>query len=181
MKFTVQYFRSKFLAVSRKNLSGDLPSALSGCAPLSPSLNRLGVFLNVRPSIFETERDAQQQWGGFGHKRGSFSIFPLCHNNCKQLKLRLMEQILEINISFSVEVLWFASPQCILKATPNPKRSLVPCCPCEGLIARCILKKDEVTLMGRGPSWFILWGTRRLWSSAPCAHSARANTLSFIK
>ena len=59
VKFTVQYFWSKFLA--EKNLSGDLPSALSGCATLSPSLNRLGVFLNVRPSIAKTERDAQQQ------------------------------------------------------------------------------------------------------------------------
>ena len=63
-----------------------------------------------------------------------------------------MEQILEIIVSLSVEVLWFASPECILKTTPNPKQPLVPCCPCEGLIARCILKKDGVTLMGRGPS-----------------------------
>ena len=128
LKFTVQYFQSKFLTVSRKTSAGTIPLLCQDARKLSPSLNRLGVFLNVRPSIFETERDAQQQWGGFGHKRGSFSIFPLCHNNCKQLKLRLMEQILEIIISFSVEVLWFASPppQCILKAqTPNSPWFLV--------------------------------------------------------
>ena len=46
----------------------------------------------------------------------------------KKLKLQPMEAILEIFVSLSVEVLWFASPppQCILKAqTPNSPWFLV--------------------------------------------------------
>ena len=61
VKFTVQYFWSKFLTVSRKTSAETFPLLSQDARTLSPSLNRLGVFLNVRPSIFETERDAQQQ------------------------------------------------------------------------------------------------------------------------
>ena len=57
--------------------------------------------------FFRTRKDAQQQWGGFGNKRGSYFIFLLCHNNCGKLKLQLMEEILDIFVSLSVVVLWF--------------------------------------------------------------------------
>ena len=47
----------------------------------------------------------------------------------------------EIIFSFSAHGLWSVCHPSQSKS--NPKRSLVPCCRCEGLIARCILKTEQ--------------------------------------